>query len=132
MDEGRQKRIFFGTLLGMVLAAYLPTGITLGERPIVSLFVGGIVFSIVNKLILTYPSEIRSAPPITLLILGLVGIVQDSLIWLLASWLVGTQLEAGLHVDGFGGALLGGVVVRAAALACLAIPTRKAKQTSDS
>ncbi|MFE7119522.1 phage holin family protein [Streptomyces sp. NPDC057654] len=130
MDEGRQKRITFGTLLGVALAACLPTGVTLGDRPFPSPILGLVVFSIVNKLIHSYPSEIRSAPPITLLVLGLVGIVQDSLIWLLASWL-GTQLGMGLHVDGLGSALWGGVVVRLATLACLAIPMRKAGQERD-
>ncbi|KOG88041.1 phage holin family protein [Streptomyces varsoviensis] len=127
MDEGRQKRITFGTLLGVALAAYLPTGIALGERLFTSVILAVIVFSIVNKLISSYPSEIRSAPPITLLVLGLIGIVQDSLIWLLASWL-SSQLGAGLHVDDLGGAVWGGLVVRAATLACLAIPTRKAAE----
>ncbi len=131
MDEGRQTRISFGTLLGVALAAYLPTGVALGDRPFPALIVGIVVFSIVNKLIHSYPSDMRSAPPIALLVLGLVGIVQDSLIWLLASWL-GAQLDLGLHVDGLGGAVLGGVVVRVATLAFLAIPTRKARQTSDS
>lgn len=60
----------------------------------------------------------------------MVGIAQDTLIWLLVSWL-GSDMEYGLHVDGFLAALLGGVIVRVTVLVLLALgPAEAAPQPS--
>ncbi|MFF5520719.1 hypothetical protein [Streptomyces coeruleorubidus] len=65
-----------------------------------------------------------------MLLLGVVGIAQDTLIWLLVSWL-GSDMEYGLHVDGFLAALLGGVIVRVTVLVLLALgPSWTAAQPS--
>lgn len=90
----------------------------------------GAVFLIANRLIYSYPDGIRTAPPVFLLLLGVVGIAQDTLIWLLVSWL-GSDMEYGLHVDGFLAALLGGVIVRVTVLVLLALgPSEAAAQPS--
>lgn len=116
-----KRRRVLGTLLGVGLAAAVLPGISLvSEGPFWQLFMATIGFLIVNQLIYSYPSAIRTAPPVMLLVLAAVGIVQDSLVWLLVSWL-GGQMDAGLHVDGFLTALLGGVIVRAATLAAMAL-----------
>ncbi|SNX63339.1 hypothetical protein SAMN06272735_5147 [Streptomyces sp. TLI_55] len=52
--------------------------------------------------------------------MGWAALLQDTLIWLLVSW-IGSALDSGLDVDGFVAALLGGVVVRLTVLALMAI-----------
>jgi putative membrane protein len=116
----KRSRIL-GTYLGVGIAAALLPGISpFAGNPFWQVMLASIVFLIVNQLIHSYPSAIRTAPPAMLLILAAVGIVQDTLVWLLASWLSG-QMDSGLHVDGFLTALLGGVITRATVLAALAL-----------
>ncbi|MFC8346055.1 phage holin family protein [Streptomyces sp. GKU 895] len=116
-----QRRRALGAYLGTVLAAALLPGIRpIGDNVFWAALLPALVFLVVNQLISSYPSGIRTAPPIALLILGAVGVVQDTLIWLLVSWL-GAQMGSGLDVDGFLAALLGGVVVRLTVLAAMAL-----------
>jgi len=123
-------RRILGTYLGVALAAALLPGIhALADSRLFDALVAGILFVAVNQLIHCYPEDIRGAPPIMLLILGAVGIVQDTLIWLLVSWLSG-KMESGFHVDSFPTALLGGVIVRASAFALLALGPRPVPQDS--
>ncbi|MCX5385944.1 phage holin family protein [Streptomyces sp. NBC_00083] len=108
-------------ILVAVGAAVLLPGISLREdaSPVLGFVLTGMVFAIVNQLISFYPSDIRTSPPAMILILWAGGIVQDTLVWLLAEW-VGGKLD-GYEVDGFGTALLGGVIVRTVTLALLAL-----------
>lgn len=116
-----KRRRMLGSYLGVALAAFLLPGISqIVDDPPWSGILPGVVFLIVNQLIYTYPSAIRSAPPVMLLILAGIGVVQDTLVWLLVSWLC-TQATHGLQVDGFLAALLGGVIVRATVLAVMAV-----------
>jgi len=80
----------------------------------------GAVFLVLNQLIHSYPNAVRADHPVVLLVLAAVGIVQDTLIWLLVSW-IGSQLDYGVHVDGFLTALAGGAVMRLTVLAVMAI-----------
>ncbi|MFJ2163188.1 hypothetical protein [Streptomyces sp. NPDC087856] len=89
---------------------------------------GSCVFLVLNQLIYTYPGDIRSAPPILLLLQAAIGIVQDTLIWLLVSWL-NSRMYLGLHIDGFLTALLAGTVVRVSVLALLPFGPRPATST---
>ncbi|MGX2997825.1 hypothetical protein JNUCC64_26755 [Streptomyces sp. JNUCC 64] len=83
------------------------------------------LFVIVNQLIYAYPQRIRTAPPPVTLVLAAFGVVQDTLIWLLVSY-VSDQLGRGLTVDGFLPALLGGLIVRAVTLGFIALtPERR-------
>lgn len=123
-------RRILGTYLGVALAAALLPGIhALADSRLFDVLVVGIMFVAVNQLIYCYPDDIRGAPPILLLILGAVGIVQDTLIWLLASWLSG-KMGGGLHVDDFPTALLGGVVVRVSTFVLLALGPRPVAESS--
>ena len=116
-----KRRRLLGTFLGVAAATALLPGITpLLDDAVLEVVLAGTVFLAVNQLIHTYPSAVRSAPPVALLVLAAIGVLQDTLLWLLVSWL-GSQLDAGLHVDGFLTALLGGLVVRASVLVLMAL-----------
>ncbi|MFJ9246040.1 phage holin family protein [Streptomyces sp. NPDC101776] len=122
-------RRILGTYVGVGLAAALSSGIhAIAISALFDVLVAGIVFVAVNQLIYGYPDDIRGTHPIVLLVLGVVGIVQDTLIWLLVSWLSG-KMQAGFHVDGFLAALLGGVIVRATVLVLLALGPRPTERT---
>ncbi|NUP21135.1 MAG: phage holin family protein [Streptomyces sp.] len=124
-----KRRRALGAYLGVVLAAVLLPGIRpIDDNVAWAALLPGLAFLIVNQLISSYPSSIRTAPPIALLILAAVGIVQDTLIWLLVSW-IGSQ-TGGLHVDGFLAALLGGVVVRLTVLALMAVGPQPAPEAA--
>ncbi|MEU9591005.1 phage holin family protein [Streptomyces sp. NPDC048219] len=116
-----KRRRLLGTYVGVALATVLLPGITaVIDAPPWEVVLAGAVFLIVNQLIHSYPSAVRSAPPVMLVILGVIGVVQDTLLWLLVSWL-GAQMGYGLHVDGFLTALLGGLVVRGTVLVLMAL-----------
>ncbi|MFD3499251.1 phage holin family protein [Streptomyces sp. NPDC058676] len=125
-----KRRRVCGTFLGVALATAVLPGISLIlDSPPLELLLPGAVFLIVNQLIHSYPSAVRSAPPIMLLILAVVGVVQDTLVWLLASWL-GSEMDYGLHVDGFLPALLGGVIVRVSVLVVMALGPQPAPESA--
>ncbi|MEV5548858.1 phage holin family protein [Streptomyces sp. NPDC052309] len=125
-----KRRRVLGTYLGVAVATVLLSGITpILDSPPWEVVLAGAVFLIANQLIYSYPRAIRSAPPIMLLILGAIGVVQDTLLWLLVSWL-GSRMDYGLHVDGFLTAVLGGVVVRATVLLLMAVGPQPAPETS--
>ena len=113
-----KRRRLLGTYLGAALAIVLLSGITpVLDAPPWELLLCGAVFVIVNQLIHCYPRVVRDA---TVVVFAAIGIVQDTLNWLLVSWL-SAQLDYGMHVDGFLAALLGGVIVRVTTLAVMAI-----------
>jgi putative membrane protein len=125
-----KRRRLLGTYLGVAAAAALLPGITsILDRPPWEAVLAGAVFLIVNQLIYSYPSAIRGAPPVALLLLAVIGVVQDTLLWLLVSWL-GSQMDYGLHVDGFLTALLGGLIVRGTVLALMALGPQPTPETS--
>jgi len=125
-----KRRRALGAYLGTLLAAVLLPGIRpIDDNVAWAALLPALVFLIVNQLVSSYPSSIRTAPPVMLLILGAVGIVQDTLIWLLVSW-IGSELESGLDVDGFLAALLGGAVVRLTVLALMAIGPQPAPEAA--
>ncbi|MER6078578.1 hypothetical protein [Streptomyces sp. NPDC001833] len=112
-----KRRRVLGTYLGMALATLLPgVRVVDFDTPWVGFVVAGLVFVILNQLIHIYPSDIRNAPAIPLLVLGAIGIVQDTLIWLLVSWIT-ARTGSGIHVDGFLTALAAGATVRVTVLA---------------
>ncbi|GAA2457373.1 phage holin family protein [Streptomyces mauvecolor] len=125
--ERQSNPLVIHIFLGVGAATLLP-GISLREQSsaILGLAITGIVFVVANQMIRCYPNDIRSTPPITLLVLGVVGVVQDTLLWLLAEW-VGGKLD-GFEVDGFGTALLGGLIVRAVTLVLMALTPSREKE----
>lgn len=106
----------------MTLAIVLLPGIALMNDASLweGAFVGACVFLCVNQLVYSYPSAIRGASPTALAALAAIGILQDSLVWLLVSWL-SSQLGAGLHVDGILPLVLGGLILRLSVLTCMAL-----------
>ncbi|MFE9446018.1 hypothetical protein ACFYO2_45550 [Streptomyces sp. NPDC006602] len=125
-----KRRRILGTTLGAALATALLPGISLVlGSPLLELLLPVAVFLIVNQLIHAYPSSVRGAPPIALLTLGAIGVLQDTLIWILVSW-IGSWMDYGIHVDGFLAALLGGVIVRATVLVCLALGPQPVPEVS--
>ena len=75
---------------------------------------GGSRSSIIDEVINAWPDNIRQASFVGVLFQACVGIVQDTLIWLLISW-----VGLGLDVDGIGTAVLGGVITRLVVLVLL-------------
>jgi putative membrane protein len=124
-----KRRRVLGTYLGLALATLLP-GVSAVDGPAwEGVVLGGFVFVVLNQLIYTYPSDIRNAHPVPLLTLAAIGIVQDTLIWLIFSWL-SSKMEWGLHVAGFLTALLAGVIARVSVLALLPFGPQSSKEAS--
>ena len=93
-----------------LIAGISLTGATPGDR-VTALLLVAVVFGIVNAVV--RPVVKLLSLPFLILTLGLLIFVINALMLLLTSWLSG-QLGLGFHVDGFGSALLGGLVVMVA------------------
>ncbi|MFF2849373.1 phage holin family protein [Streptomyces sp. NPDC058001] len=121
-----------GTAAGVCVAVAVLPGIAVEGQmsKAVSLFFAVAVFVAANQLIYSYPESIRTAPPLMVVVLALIGFVQDTLLWLLVSWLAGT-MGGGVDVDGFVPALLGGMIVRTAVLVFLTIAPAPRATASD-
>jgi putative membrane protein len=83
------------------------SGGTTTERVLRLLFVA-VVFGLVNALV--RPIVKLLSLPFILLTLGLLIFVINALMLMLTSWLSG-QLGLGFHVDGFGTALVGALII---------------------
>jgi putative membrane protein len=83
------------------------TGATEGDR-VVTLVLVALVFGVVNAVV--RPVVKLLSLPFILLTLGLLIFVINALMLLLTSWLSG-QLGLGFHVDGFGTAILGALII---------------------
>ena len=88
------------------LAAVIVPGIHAGS--LLAILATALVFGIVNALI--RPVMKLVSCPIILLTLGLFTLVINALMLMLTSWLSG-QLGLGFHVDGFGTALVGALII---------------------
>ncbi|HEY9331567.1 MAG TPA: hypothetical protein VIS09_25555 [Streptomyces sp.] len=113
-DIGKRRKL--GALAGVCIAGALLPGVTLGAEDVdvlLSLVVAAFVVILLTQLIYVGPSS--RVPTQALLIFGLAGFVQDSLIWWLLSWLGGKFAE--LEVEGFGTILLAGLITRVSILA---------------
>lgn len=96
----------------LAVATWLLAGITLNtpstSRKIVALLVVALIFGILNAVV--KPVFKLVTLPLVLLTLGLFLLVINACIMLLTSWLAG-QVALGWHVDGFGTAVVGAVIV---------------------
>ncbi|MDP9608757.1 MULTISPECIES: phage holin family protein [Streptomyces] len=94
------------------VAIWLLKDITLtGEntgRKVLTLILVALVFGVVN--VVVKPIVKVLAFPLFILTLGLITLVINALMLLLTSWLAG-KLDLSFHVDGFGTAVLGGLIV---------------------
>ncbi|MFI0988306.1 phage holin family protein [Streptomyces exfoliatus] len=107
-EQGRRK---LGVLVGVGLAGGLLPGITLGTETVeaaLSVLAATLVLVVLTQLIHIGPSG-RVPLPI-LAALGLVGFLQDALIWWLLSWL-GPKVSE-LRVEGIGTILLAALITR--------------------
>jgi putative membrane protein len=94
-----------GLLSGITL-----TGATDGDR-VVTLVLVALVFGVVNAVV--RPVVKLLSFPFIILTLGLLIFVINAVMLLLTSWL-SQQLTLGFHVDGFGTAILGAIIVAVA------------------
>lgn len=73
-----------------------------------SLIVVALLFGLVNSLV--KPVVKLLTFPLFIVTLGLITLVVNALMLLLTSWIAG-KLDVSFHVDGFGAAVFGGLVV---------------------
>ena len=94
------------------VAIWLLKDITLtGEntgRQTITLILVALLFGVVNAVV--KPVVKLLAFPLFILTLGLITLVINALMLLLTSWLAG-KLDLSFHVEGFGTAFLGGLIV---------------------
>ncbi|MCK1794661.1 phage holin family protein [Streptomyces sp. XM4193] len=90
-----------------LLADITVSGDTSGERTITLVLVA-LIFGVVN--VVVKPVAKVLSFPVLVLTLGLFALVINALMLLLTSWLA-DKLDVGFHVEGFGTALLGGLIV---------------------
>ncbi|MBB1244156.1 MULTISPECIES: phage holin family protein [Streptomyces] len=83
------------------------TGDTTGDKTITLILVA-LLFGLVNLVV--KPIAKLLSLPVLVLTLGLFALVINALMLLLTSWLA-DKLDIGFHVEGFGTALLGGLIV---------------------
>ncbi|MEW1906107.1 hypothetical protein [Streptomyces sp. NPDC086147] len=129
-DQGRRK---LGALVGVCLAGGLLPGITLGTAGAdvaFSLAVAFVAVALITQIVHIGPSVRVGAAPLAAF--AAAGVLQDSLIWWLLSWLGGT-LGAELRVEGFGTIVLAGLITRVSILAVslLAPSGSTQERTSD-
>ncbi|MEU0839893.1 phage holin family protein [Streptomyces sp. NPDC005962] len=77
-------------------------------RQTITLILVALLFGVVN--VVVKPVVKLLAFPLFILTLGLITLVINALMLLLTSWLAG-KLDLSFHVDGFGAAFLGGLIV---------------------
>lgn len=98
--------------VALAVAVWLLTDITLtgdgtGDKTITLILVA-LIFGVVN--VVVKPIAKLLSFPVLVLTLGLFALVINALMLLLTSW-VADKLDVGFHVEGFGTALLGGLIV---------------------
>lgn len=89
------------------------TGGNIGRKTLTLILVT-LLFGVVN--VIVKPVVKLLALPLFILTLGLITLVINALMLLLTSWLAG-RFDLAFHVDGFGTALVGGLIVSVVAWA---------------
>ncbi|MFJ4779169.1 hypothetical protein [Streptomyces sp. NPDC088762] len=116
-DSTRRK---IGTIAGVYLAIALLPGITVDGEGIDVALVGlmaAAVLVVVGQIVLISPSsDWRGGSPAAVLVLVVLGFVQDFLLWLLVSWAL-PEMGARLEVSGLGTMALAALLTRSLALA---------------
>ena len=103
--------------VGLWAAALLVPGIRFNQNWLTLVIVSAI-FGLVNTIV--RPITVALSCPLMIVTLGLFMLVINSLMLWLASWLAG-QFRLGFHVESFGSALLGSLVITAASVLANAI-----------
>jgi len=98
--------------VALAVASWIVGGITLEGsttgRRVVTLLIVAAIFGVVNAVV--KPVVKLLSLPFIILTLGLLLFVINALMLLLTSWITG-KLDVQFHVDGFGAALLGALVI---------------------
>ncbi|MFE0423229.1 hypothetical protein [Streptomyces sp. NPDC058953] len=114
---------YLGTYVGLVVAVAVLPGLSAGPfASVASVIMTGFWLTLINQFIHIYPSHLRSAPPVKVLILAAVGIAQEILSLLLLTWAAGL-MGFGVEADGVVAVILGGVIIRLTTLLAL-VPVR--------
>jgi len=96
----------------LAVATWLLPGISLNDGPlseqVVSMLIIALIFGVLNAVVKPIFTLVTS--PIVLLSLGLFLLVINALMLLLVSWIAGL-VGLGWHVDNFGWAVLGALIV---------------------
>lgn len=102
----------FVNAVALAVASWLVTGITLEGattgRRILTLLIVAAIFGLVNAVV--KPVVKLLSLPFIVLTLGLLLFVINALMLLLTSWIT-DRLDVQFHVDGFGSALLGALII---------------------
>ena len=101
-----------GNAIALAIATWLLADITLngsttGKR-ILTLLVVAAIFTVVNAIV--KPIVKLLSLPFIILTLGLLLFVINALMLMLTSWIAG-KLDVAFHVEGFGTALLGALII---------------------
>jgi len=98
--------------VALAVASWIVGGITLEGsttgRRVLTLLIVAAIFGVVNAVV--KPVVKLLSLPFIILTLGLLLFVINALMLLLTSWITG-KLDVQFHVDGFGAALLGALVI---------------------
>jgi len=99
-------------MIALAIASWLVGGITLEgsttSRRVLALVIVAAIFGAVNAVV--KPVAKLLSLPFIILTLGLLIFVINALMLMLTSWITG-ELDVQFHVDGFGSALLGALVI---------------------
>jgi len=111
----------------LAVATWLLSGIELTGHDTaaraLTLLVVALIFGVVN--VIVKPLVKLLSLPLLILTLGLFTLVINALMLMLTSWVAG-QLHVHFHVDGFGTAFLGGLIISIVAWALhMALPDRE-------
>ncbi len=103
---------FLASAAALAVATWLVPGITV-EKPdltseVITILIVAAIFGVVNTII--KPLFKFVSAPLILITLGIFLLVINALLLLLISWLAG-EMGVGWHVDGFGSAFLGGLII---------------------
>lgn len=93
--------------LALYVAVNIIPGISFDRGPVALLIVAAI-FGIVNSALRPILTVLTC--PLVVLTLGLFTFVINALLLLFTGWL-SSQLDLGLHIDGFGSAFVGGLLI---------------------
>jgi putative membrane protein len=98
--------------VALAVASWIVAGITLEGsttgRRVVTLLIVAAIFGVVNAVV--KPVVKLLSLPFIILTLGLLLFVINALMLMLTSWITG-KLDVQFHVDGFGSALLGALII---------------------
>jgi putative membrane protein len=101
-----------GNAVALAVATWLLSDITLSGsttgRKVLTLLVVAVIFGVVNAIV--KPVVKLLSLPFIILTLGLLLFVINALMLMLTSWISG-ELDVPFHVEGFGTALLGALII---------------------